>query len=71
MALNSQSKDKYVFCHPPSSTFFSNGSCLDSLEEQYGKVNTESRAITNVRLADGVSAPAEEQEQVALLKYLD
>ena len=41
MALNSQSKDQYVFCHPLPSTFFSNGSCLDGLEEQYGKTNID------------------------------
>ena len=51
MALKSQSKDKYVFCHPSSSTFSSNGSCLNSLEEQYGKANIDGRAITNVRFA--------------------
>ena len=71
MALNSQGKDKYVFCHPPSSTFFSNGSYLDGLEEQYAKTNIDGRAITNVRFADGVDALAEEQELVALLKSLD
>ena len=68
MALNSQSKDKYVFCHPPSSTFYSNGPCLDGLEEQYGKTNINGRDITNVRVADGVDALAEEQELEALLK---
>ena len=56
MSLNRQSKDKYVFCHPPSSTFFSNGSCLDGLEEQYGKANIDGRAITNVWFADGKDA---------------
>ena len=71
MALNSQSKDKYVFCHPPSSTFFSNGSGLDGLEEQYGKANIDDIAVTNVRFADGVDALAEEQELVAPLKSRD
>ena len=72
MALNSQSKDKYVFCHPLSSTFFSNGSCLDGLEEHYGKATIDGRAITNVRFADGEDAlAAKEQELVALLKSLD
>ena len=41
MALNSQSKDKFVFCHSLSSTFFSNGSSLDGLEKQYGKANID------------------------------
>ena len=46
--MNSWSKDKDVFCHAPSSTFFSNGSCPDALEEQYGKANIDDRAITNL-----------------------
>ena len=71
MALNSRSKDKYVFCNPPSSTFFSIGSCLDGLEEQYRKANTNDRATTNVRFVDGVDVLAEEQQLVALLKSLD
>ena len=71
MSLNSQNKDKYVFCHPLPSTFFSNGSCLDGLEEQYGKANIDGRAITNVRFADGVDGLAEERELVALFKSLD
>ena len=71
MALNSQCKDKYIFRHLPSSTFFSNGSCLDGLEEQYGKADTDSKAITNVQLGDGVDALAEEQELEVLLKSLD
>ena len=71
MALNSQRRDEYVFCHPPSPPFFSNGPCLNGLEEQYGKVNIDGRAITNMRFADSVDALAEEQELVALLKSLD
>ena len=58
MALNSWSKDKGVFCHPPSSIFSSNGSCLGALEEQYGIANIDGRAITNLRFADGVDALA-------------
>ena len=45
MALNSWSKDKGVFCHPPSSIFSSNGSCLGALEEQYGIANIDGRAV--------------------------
>ena len=63
MALNSWSKDKgaFILYHPPSSTFSSNGSCLDALEEQYGKINIDGRATTNLRFADGVDALAEEE----------
>ena len=61
MALKSWSKDKGVFCHPPSSTFSSNGSCLGALEEQYGKASIDGRAIANLRFADGVDALAEEE----------
>ena len=60
MALNSWSKDKGVFCHPPSSTFSSNGLCLGAFEEQYGKASIDGRAIANLRFADGVDALAEE-----------
>ena len=60
MALDSSCEDKDVFCHPLSSTFFSNGSCLDALEEQYGKANIDGRAITN----DGVDALAEEEHEL-------
>ena len=60
-ALKSWSKDKGVFCHPPSSTFSSNGSFLGALEEQYGRANTGCRAITNLQFADGVDALAEEE----------
>ena len=59
MALKSWSKDKGVFCHLPSSTFSSNGSCLGALEEQYGKASIDGRAIANLRFADGVDALAE------------
>ena len=61
MALKSWSKDKGVFCHPPSSTFSSNGSCLGALEEQYGKASIDGRAIANLQFADGVDALAEEE----------
>ena len=61
MALNSWSKDKDVFFHPPFSTFFSNGSCLDALEEQFGMANIHVRAINNLRFADGVDALAEKE----------
>ena len=63
MALNSWSKDTgvFVFCHPPFSTFSSNGSCLDALEEQYEKANIDGRAITNLRFANVVDALAEEE----------
>ena len=56
--MNIWSKDKGVFGHQPSSTFSSNGSCLDALEEQYGKANIDGRAITNLRFADGVDGLA-------------
>ena len=58
MALNSWSKDNGVFCHPPSSTFSSNGSCFGALEEQYGTASIDGRAIANLRFADGVDALA-------------
>ena len=63
MDLNNWSKDKgvFVFYHPPSSTFFSNGSCLDALEELYGKANIDGRIITNMRFSDGVDALADEE----------
>ena len=61
MALNSWSKDKGVFCHPPSSTVSSNASCIGALEEQYGKANIDGRTITNLRFADGIDALAEEE----------
>ena len=53
-----------MFYHPPSSTFSSNGPCLDVFEEQYGKTNIDGRAITNLRFADGVDALAEEELEV-------
>ena len=72
MTLNSWSKDNDVFCHPPSSTFFSNTSCLDALEEQYGMANIDGRAITNLRCSDGVDTLVEEQQELeALVKSLD
>ena len=72
MTLNSLSKDKDVFYHQPSSTFFSNRSCLDALEEQYGNANIDGRAITNLRFSDGVDALAVEQQKLeALLISLD
>ena len=72
MALNTWSKDKDVFCHPPSSTFFSDRSCLGAVEEQYGMANIDGRAITNLRFADGVDALAEEQQELeALVKSLN
>ena len=43
MAPNSWGKDKGVFCHPPSSTFSSNGPCLRTLEEEYRKPNIDGR----------------------------
>ena len=61
MALNSWSKDKCVFCHILFSTFSLNGSCLDALEEQYGKASIDGRAIANLRFADGVDALAEKE----------
>ena len=67
MTLNSSSKDKDVFCHPASSTFFSNRSYLDALEEQYGMANIDGRAITNLRFSDGVDALAEEQRELEAL----
>ena len=72
ITLNSWTKDKDVFCHPPSSTFFSNRSCLDALEEQYGIANIDGRAITNQRFSHGVDALAEEQHELeALVKSVD
>ena len=72
MALNSWNKDSDVFSHPPSSAFFSNRSCLDALEEQYGMANIDGRAITNLRFSDGLGALAEEQQELeALIKSLD
>ena len=72
MTLKSLSKDKDVFCYPSSSTFFSNRSCLDALEEHYGMTNTDGRVITNLRFSDGVDALAEEQQELeALVKSLD
>ena len=54
------------FCHPPSSTFFSNGSCHDE------KVSIGCRNITNLRLADDIDALAEEQQELeALVDSLD
>ena len=72
MTLDSSSKDKDVFCHPPSSTFFLDRSCLGAMEEQYGMANIDGRAITNLRFADGVDALVEEQQELeALVKSLD
>ena len=73
MTLNSWSNDTDVFCHPPSSTVFSNKSCLDAQEEQYGMANIDGRAITNQRFSDsGEDALAEEQHELeALVKSLD
>ena len=67
MALNSYSKDKNAICHPPSSRFFSNGSCLETLEEQYVKANIDDGAITSLRFADGVDALAEEEQELEAL----
>ena len=64
MALNSWIKDKGVLCHPSSSTFSSNVSCLCALEEQYEKANIDGRAITNLQFADGVDGLAEEELEV-------
>ena len=44
--------------------FFSNGSCLEALEDQYGKANIDGRAITNLRFADGVDVLAEEVQEL-------
>ena len=72
MTLSSWSKDKDVFCYPPSSTFCSNRSCLDALEEQYGMTNIDGRADTILRFFDGVDALAEVQQELeALVKSLD
>ena len=48
----------------PLQHFFSNGSCLDAREEQYGKANTDSRAVTSLRFADGLDALAEEEQEL-------
>ena len=51
---------------------FSNGSCLCAREEQYGKANTDSRAVSNLRFVDDVDALAEEEQELeALVKSLD
>ena len=72
MTLNSWSKDKDVFCQPPSLTFFLNRSCLDALEEQYGMANINGRAVTNLRFSDGEDALADEQQELeALVRSLD
>ena len=62
-ALNSWSKGKgiLVLCRPPSSTFSTNGPCLDASEEQYAKAYIDGRASTNLRFADDVDALAEEE----------
>ena len=64
MTRNSWNTDKAVFCHPPSSTFFLNGSCLDTLIEHFGKANRDGRAITNLRFTDGIDALAEEEQEL-------
>ena len=61
MALNNWSKDKGVFCHPPSSTVSSNGSCIGALVEQYGKAKVDGSTISNLRFTDGIDALAEEE----------
>ena len=72
MTPNSRRIEKDVFCHPTSSTFFSNRSCLDALEEQYGMANINGRAITNLWFSDAVDVLAEEQQELeALVKSLD
>ena len=51
---------------------FSNKSCLDALEEQFGMANIDGKAITNQRFSDGEDALAEEQHEVeAPVKNLD
>ena len=72
MTLNSWRKDKDVFFHTTSSTFFSNRSCLVAVEEQYGMTNIDGKAITNLRFSEGVDALAEEQQALeALVKSHD
>ena len=46
-------------CHPPSSTFFSNGSGLDDLEEHDGKVSIGGRTITNLPFSEDIGLLAE------------
>ena len=56
----------------PLQHFYSNGSCLHALEEQYGMAHIDGRAITNLRFANGVDALAEEKQELeALVKSLD
>ena len=52
-----------IFCHPPSSTFFSNGS---------GTVSIGGRNITKLRFADDIGALAEEEQELeALVESFD
>ena len=57
-----------VFCHPPSSTFFSNGSCLMPRKNMSGRlVSIGGRNITNLRFADDIDALAEEEQELEAL----
>ena len=51
-----------VFCHPPSSTFFSNGSCL--MLGHGKRISIGSRNITNLEFAYDIDDPAEEEQEL-------
>ena len=60
-----------IFSHPPSSTFFSNGSC-HALEEYGRRVSIGGRNITNLEIASDIDAQAEEEQEIeALVESLD
>ena len=61
-----------VFCHPPSSTFFSNGIMSGALEEHGRRASIGGRNITNLELAHDIDALAEEEQELeALVGSLD
>ena len=50
-------------CHPPSSTFFSNGTS-DALKENDGNVSIGGRNITILPFADDIDALADEEQEL-------
>ena len=56
-----------VFCHPPSSTFFFKRIMSDALEQHGRTVSIGGRNITNLKLADDIDAPAEEEQELEAL----
>ena len=60
-----------VFCHPPSSTFFSNQIMSDALEE-HDRISIGGGNITNLEIADDIHALAEEEQELEdLIESLD